>query len=243
MPQDWNRINEGAALTAASLNTRFSATVGELNALEELTVAPYALHREHLPSTALATATATIGSATNHTYDSTSEPYPGYGLAASWKVINTNGSLGTGTALLATFSTAVDLADTARFGGILVLANVHFILMEDANAAPTILGVYNGSCMFALQYQISGTWYTLARTERYASAASTLAGTGQLAVFKDIPIRTYLVYADVQGKGNEQVQAIRMVVSLNKPAALAGPIRARLRQGNLTAIALRAGTL
>jgi hypothetical protein len=241
MPQDWTRIEEGDAVTATSLNARFSATVGELNALEELTVAPYSLHREHLQTTAREVTTAEIAATTNHTYTSASEPYPGYGLSAGWKVVNTNGSAGTGTKLEALFTgSGINMKAS---GNILILANVHFILLEDANAAPTILGPFNGACMFAIQYRISGTWYTLPRSERYTSAATTLDGTGQLAVYKDVPIRTYLTYTDVAGKGSERVQGIRVVVSLLKPAIPAGPIRARLREGNLTAISLYAGSL
>jgi len=240
MPYDWTRLAEGDAITAVDLNAKFTAVRNELNALEDLSVAPLGLHRVHLPSTVLAAERVTINAAVNHRYDNTNEPYPGYGVNAGWKVVNTNGSAGTGLALMVTFSSPVNLADTATVGGILVLANVHVATME-----VTIVGsgtlTNQASLMLVLQYQISGTWYTLARSERFLSAMTDYDQTGQLAILKDAPIRTYLTYADVQGKGNEQVTAIRVATSLNMPGTIL--IDAYLREGNLTAIALRAGSL
>lgn len=239
MPYDWTRLVEGDAVTAVSLNARFSAVRNELNALENISVAPFGLHRAHLASTVLSAARATINAAVNHKYDSASEPYPGYGVDAGWRVVNTNGSAGTGTQLAVTFSSPVNLADTATVGGILILANVHVITMEHHIAGSGTI-TNSASLMLVLQYQISGAWYTLSRSERFLSAATDYDDTGQLAILKDAPIRTYLTYADVQGKGNEQVTAIRVATAVNSTGLL---VDAYLREGNLTAIALRAGSL
>ena len=239
MAYDWTRLTESTLLTADSLNDRFADVRNELNALESLAPMPRGLHREHLPSAVLAKGRAAIVSGTNHTYTSTSEPYPGYGIAgAGWRVINTNGSAGTGTALSITFSSPIDLSDTDLYGGILILANAHMVTMVDG----ATIGLFGAQAMFALQFQISGTWYMVNRSERFASADTNEARSSQLAVFKDIPIRTYLTSADVAGKGDEQVTAVRMVVSINKQP-LAGAVTLSLRQGAITALALRAGSL
>lgn len=239
MPYDWTRLTESTPLTANSLNDRFAAVRNELNALESLCVEPRALHREHLPTTVLEKGRAVINAATNHTYTNTSEAYPGYGLASGWRVINTNGSAGTGTPLSFTFASPVDLANTNLYGGILIMANVHMITMT---AAGSTASLFSGMAMFAIQYRISGTWYTLGRTERFFSPDTNQDRTSQLAVFKDVPIRTYLTYTDVAGKGNEQVTDIRMVTSINNPPATPAKTLA-LRQGQITALALRAGSL
>lgn len=239
MAYDWTRLREGDAITAASLNTPFAAVRSELNGLESLSVAPFGLHRAHLQSTVLAAERTLINPGSNHKYDSTSEPYPGYGVNAGWRVVNTNGSAGTGTQLTVPFTPAVNLASTTIVGGILILANVHVITMEYHVAGSGIL-TNQASLMLVIQYQISGTWYTLARSERFLSPATDYDNTGQLAILKDAPIRTYLTYADVQGKGNEQVTAIRVATSVNSTGLL---VDAYLREGNLTAIALRAGVL
>lgn len=241
MPYDWTRLTESTPLTANSLNDRFADVRNELNALESLCVAPRSMHREHLPTTVLDKGRAVINSATNHTYTNTTEQYPGYGLSTGWKVINTNGSLGTGTPLLVTFAPPLDLSDTTLYGGILVMANVHMITMTVSAGAGTA-GLFGAQAMFALQFQISGTWYTLARTERFVSPDTNAERTSQLAVFKDVPIRTYLTYADVTGKGDERVTDIRMVTSINNPVLSPNKTLA-LRQGQITALALRAGTL
>lgn len=238
MPYDWTRLTETTPITAGSLNLRFDGVRNEMNALEDLCVQPRALHRAHLPTSVLSKGRAEIISAVNHTYTDVSEPYPGYGLGVGWRVINTNGSLGTGTALSITLPTAVNLSQQARYGGILVLANVHAITLIGALGT---VGIYGASAMFAIQYQISGIWYTLGRTERFLSADTNEAGTSQLVLFKDVPIRTYIKYADVQGKGNETVTDIRMVTSINN--ASAGLKTLALRQGQITAIAVRAGTI
>lgn len=239
MPYDWTRLQEGDAITAASLNTPFAAVRGELNGLESLSVAPFGLHRDHLPSTVLAAERAVINPGSNHTYDSTSEPYPGYGVNAGWRVVNTNGSAGTGTQLAVAFAPAVNLANTSLVGGILVLANVHVITMEYHISGTGVL-TNQASLMLVIQYEISGTWYTLARSERFLSPATDYDDTGQLAILKDAPIRTYLTFADVQGKGDEQVTGIRVATSVNSTGLL---VDAYLREGNLTAIAVRAGVL
>ncbi len=238
MPYDWTRLTETTIINAASLNSRFDAVRNEMNALEDVCVQPRALHRTHLPTTVLSKGRAEIISPISHTYTNVAEPYPGYGLSAGWKVINTNGSLGTGTPLSITLSSAVNLSQQTRFGGILVLANVHAIAFTGAGVT---VGTYQASAMFAIQYQISGTWYTLGRSERFLSAETNADGTSQLALFKDVPIRTYIKYADVAGKGNETVTDIRMVTSINNVTA---PLKTlALRQGQITAIAIRAGTI
>lgn len=239
MAYDWTRLKEGDLITAASLNTPFAAVRGELNGLESLSVSPFGLHREHLPSTVLTAARASISPGSNHKYDSSNEPYPGYGVNAGWKVVNTNGSAGTGTPLTATFTSAVNLGNTALVDGILILANVHVITMEYHIAGTGVL-TNQASLMLVFQYQISGTWYTLGRSERFLSPATDYDDTGQLAILKDAPIRTYLTYADVQGKGNEQVTAVRVATAVNSTGLL---VDAYLREGNITAIALRAGDL
>lgn len=239
MAYDWTRLTESTPITANSLNDRFASVRNELNALEPLAPMPRGLHREHLPTTVRAKGRAAIVSSTNHTYTSVGEAYPGYGVAgAGWRVINTNGSAGTGTALSITFAAPVDLSDTDLYGGILVLANAHMITMT----ASSTIALFGAQAMFALQYEISGTWYMVNRSERFASADTNVSRASQLAVFKDIPIRTYITNADVAGKGNEQVTAIRMVTSINKQP-LDPTVTLALRQGAITALALRAGTL
>lgn len=238
MPYDWTRLTESTAITANSLNDRFTNVRNELNALESLSVAPRSLHREHLPTTVRAKGRAEIISATNHTYTSTAAPYPGYGIGTGWVVVNTNGGGGGGTALSITFAQPVNLADTDLYGGILVMANVHMITMTEGGGT---VGLFDASAMFAIQYRISGTWYTLGRTERFFSADTNEARTSQIAVFKDVPIRTYITYADVTGKGNEQVTDVRMVTSINNVTLAVKTLA--LRQGQITALALRAGSL
>lgn len=238
MAYDWTRLTEATTTTAASLNDRFGSVRMELNALESIAPMPRGLHRQHLQSTVRAKGRAVIQSNVNHLYTSTNEPYPGYGIGSSWRVINTNGSAGTGTALLITFASPVDLSDIDLYGGILVMANVHMITMT---VPASTIALFGAQAMFAIQYQISGTWYTLGRSERFASADTNQAGSSQLTVFKDIPIRTYITQADVAGKGNEQVTAVRMVTSINNTNVAVKTLA--LRQGQITALALRAGAL
>lgn len=239
MATNWVPIAEGELVDGNNLTAKFDDLEVELNALEETSVMPYALHREHLNTTIVAAQRAALGGTTNHTYDSTSEPYPGYGLATSWKVINANGSIGTGTPLSVTFSPGVDMSANAIVGGIVVLANVHLITIT---AATTLTRRY-AAAFFAIQYRVSGNWYTLARTERYVSPDINYNSSGQLAIFKDVPIRTLILPADVTGKGNEIVTDVRMVVSVERGTAAIGPVQVNLRQGALTAFAPRAGSL
>lgn len=239
MATDWVPIPEGQLVDGPNLTAKFNDLRVELNALEETSVMPYGLHKEHLASTIVAVQRAAIGGTTNHTYISTSEPYPGYGIGTSWKVINTNGSLGTGTPLSVTFSPGIDMSVNAIVGGIVVLANVHLITITGGSTLTRRFA----AAFFAIQYRVSGTWYTLARTERYVSPDINYNSTGQLAVFKDVPIRTLILPADVAGKGDEIVTDVRMVVSVEIGSVPIGPVQVNLRQGALTAFAPRAGSL
>lgn len=241
MPIDYVQIKEGDLVDGPTLTAKGDDIEVELNSLEETSVMPYGLHREHLQTTVVASERVALAGTTNHTYDSTNEPYPGYGVNTSWKVINTAGSGGGGTQLSVTFTSPVNMTvANAVAGGILVLANIHLITITTTGG---VLSRTYAAAFFAIQFQVSGTWYTLRRTERYVSADIDYNGSGQLAVFKDVPIRTLILPSDVTGKGNEIVTGIRAVVSVEKGSGLATPVTVALRQASLTAVALRAGSI
>jgi hypothetical protein len=242
MPIDYVQIKEGDLVDGPTLTARGDDIEIELNSLEETSVMPYGLHREHLQTTVVASERVALAGTTNHTYNSTNEPYPGYGVNTSWKVINTAGSGGGGTQLSVTFTSPVNMTvANAVAGGIVVLFNTHLITITTTGGS--VLSRSYAAAFFAIQFQVSGTWYTLRRTERYVSSDISHDGSQQLAVFKDVPIRTLILPSDVTGKGNEIVTGIRGVVSVEKGSAFATPVTVALRQASLTAIALRAGSI
>ena len=243
---DWEPIQEGDAITGASLADRLLVLQDRVNDLPRTAVQLRSLTRDHLPSTIIEAISAVIDPTLDHEYDDNSEPYPGWGTVPGWRVVNTDGSLGTGDKLEATFTDAIDLTDVNH--KILILANVALVkVYEDA------AGVISGDfyAVFAIQCQDSaGNWRHIHRTERYMDAEfwTDASGTSyQLVLWKDVPIRTLLDSDDssIVFSNLTNVKKVRVVISVVDCSAGYGAqlVKVFLRQGNLSAIAFRAGTL
>lgn len=232
----WDPLTEGDAFTGDSLWGRLSGVQNRINDLPSTSVEKQSFTNDHLPSVVSSIGHAVIDTNTDHTYNSVQEPYPGWNTVAGWRVINTNGSLGTGTKLEAALSDTVDISlDSNK---VLILGNVHLVNIQELTGTGNSTDYY---AVFAFQVQTDdAVWHHIARSERYANA-ETFGGTDQLVLWKDIPIRCLLTTDDLLSR----IIAVRMVISVcNAQALFALEVEeVSLQHGNLSVLAYRSGNL
>ena len=242
MPLTWTRIEEGDSLDNSSLNTKFQDVRTEINALEVSSVAPRALHQEHLPSAVVDSKTVMMGTNT-HTYKNI---YPGAPTAGTlttgttwtpgWALISEGG-----TDLKATLATGVDLTDS-KVAGCLIMANIQMSTMADVGGGAHAKNTY--LAFFHIQVEIDGTWRSIEESERYSNSEvrrPIAAPTAhQVNTYKDIPLRAYLT-ATTLGTGAGLVTGARVVVSCAAPGGTSIPIpqpEVTLQHSNLSIIGL-----
>lgn len=240
---EWVRIKEGELFTGDSLATRLAYAQTRINDLPSISVEKGSLSREHIPSTIIATAYASIEPTLTHSYNSIVDVYPGWNTALGWTVINTDGSSGSGTKLQVDFASPIDTSNPSL--RVLVLANVNLTEIEEITASVVSEEYF---AIFAIQVRKSGSvlWSHIARSERFANSemwtdASSADAEWQLKMWKDIPIRCLILPSD----GFGSIDAIRMVVSVaNTRATYASELaQVSLKEGNMSAIVFQTGVL
>jgi len=229
----WAPTQEGTLVSAASLNASFSAVSNYINDLPPTAIQKGSLTADHLPSLVIDTKSERIGqSGGAHTYTNV---YPGYNVDTignpGWAVIVDALS----NALDVSFSSNIDLT-TAGVRGILVLANIHATVGETPHSSNA--GSDEHLALFAIQIVDSGgAVHTIKKTERFLNS-ETADGTLWRAIRKDVAIRTLITSADFAGS----VSTVRVVVSVISSTGGGVSPKISLEQGNLTAVALRAGS-
>tara|TARA_R100001082_G_scaffold104280_1_gene75510 strand:+ start:7861 stop:8583 length:723 start_codon:yes stop_codon:yes gene_type:complete len=238
MTTNFSNIEEGEAITAASLNAKFTGVKDEINALDASSVQRNGMHHAHLPSMVTGTGTQTVGAAL-HVYTNNYEGMSGTTVLASgvrtgtgWAIVHD----GTDE-LTTTFSSNVELT-TDR--GVLVLANIHIWDIQDATGGVQSHLFY---AVFKIQvrYAITGVWMDIDRSERFVAAERrTVTGGAQEGPKKDLAIRTFITSDDV---GARTIDAVRLLVATSAAGVSSGiaDVEVTLYQGNISAIGLYAG--
>ena len=238
MPLNWTRLEEGDPLDNFDLDTKFSDVKSEINALESSSVAPRALHHDHLPSGVISATTTTLG-ITGHTYiniypGSGSDTMSSGGTAVGWRVISVGG-----LNLHAYLSTGVDLTDS-KVAGCLIMANIQMNTMADVDSSPHPRSDY--IALFKIQVLMDGSWQSIEESERYSASEvkSPVASptAHQVNTFKDISIRAFLS-ENTLGVSAGTVTAARVLVSVAKPV-MTNPSKPEvtLQHSNLTIIGM-----
>ena len=250
---NYDVLSEDEAVTAASLNDRFTEVQGGANALEQYAFAKGALGAQHLPAIADLLGTKTVGEDfTAGGFGSTVWSWPSSGL--------TTMSIG-GSSLEMTSSTdftafrlGMNEASGERYAGVLVLANVHFYHAQikfDVGGVST-LSDFPYAAVVGVQFRANSVWYTVERATRVCDArmAFNIKPTNDCRTLQDIPIATMITAADLSAASlpySTQITGIRIVVGGYTPynmSALPGNTQnVYLREGRLTALRVRASGL
>ena len=207
MTTNFSNIEEGEAITAASLNAKFTGVKDEINALDASSVQRNGMHHAHLPSMVTGTGTQTVGAAL-HVYTNNYEGMSGTTVLASgvrtgtgWAIVHD------GTNELTAAFSNVNL-DVDR--GVLVLANIHIWDIQDATGGVQSHLFY---AVFKLQVReaVLGTWVDVGKSERFVAAERrTVTGGAQEGPKKDLAIRTFISSDDVSAT---TVNGVRLLVA------------------------------
>ena len=267
MPYDWTGLAEGSALTADSLNSRFTSVKEEINDLPELSVQPYSLHSVHIGSPVAIKGKAAVG-ITTHNYRN---HYPGwdndsanssFGAAGrpygtGWNVIfdSSGAELAVNHTALATLSTSPNFA-------YVVMAN---ITMQDLRHKSTVANGASGNPDYGLfQYGVfkiqitsdGSSWVGIPVSERYAMAEtesgreaapsaydSATDAYNMVQVWKDIPLRLMLTRDRIRELGlTTEITGVRVVTSVSERHGIADEIKLVLGRSNISVFAIYCAT-
>lgn len=262
MPETgYTHIQPGTALTAASIGNRLANMRTAVNAVPASSIEPHSLTRQHLPSMIQGTpkqALLPIAIGSEHIYSSqaAAEPYPGWDTVTGWKVINDGGTT-VGANLLQVSGLGVTLSSNVS---IEVKCGIEVVDVEvwdySGGGAGARLGAVFANATrvwaaFAIQYSNDGaTWFHIASSEKYMGsqtanmAADAQADGGPTVAHQNRRQAMSLLIRSTHDGGAIEVNYVRMVVSCHR-GAFGGTdhCRVRLRNGQLSAIGLRHGTL
>jgi len=235
----WSPVQEGTAVSSASLNTAFSSLSGYVNDLPATAPQAGAFTSAHLPSVVLETKSVRMGPAGVGTKTYTNV-YGGYDDDTigdpGWAIVQDVDS--PVNPLSFDFSSSYTLG-AGGVRGALVLANIHVISSQSPGTANN--SQEEVMAVFAIQAKDSGgTWHTIAKTERYLNDETIATGGGNYewkVIRKDVAIRTLLTSSDIA-----TLAGVRVVVSVADNTAGATAPTITLQHGNLTAVVLRAGS-
>jgi len=236
-------LEDGDPATAASLNDQLLQLNNGVNALEDYSIEPGALRRDHLPAVAELLFTSSVGDGfTSHNW--AKEWNQDSDGTATWDII----ADGTGKDLSETgfAATVLGMDQANRFAGILVLLNNHFVISQAIEGAG-----FDPRAVIGIQVRQTGdvTWYTIQRATRICS----VRGAGALGItgnYQDIAQRLTITTDDLDriasikgGPGaTTSINGIRAVVAINSDLAFPGGI-VTLREGRMSAFRLRASGL
>jgi hypothetical protein len=229
---DFDGLEEGAAFTAASVNTPFTDARAAVNALETSAFADGGLHAYNLPSITAESATTALAPTAAHSYTNV---YPGYdtdtfppSAGTGWQVVNSGG-----TNLRASLPGSRSLSGADNIRAILVLANVEvFKVAADESQ--------NHQAAIALMYlDGSGTWRILPRTERFVGNANGDTGdvNDENKIWRDVAIRTLIRSSDLTEHGGS-IRGVQVVVSCNDSIVAWTSPSVSLWRGRITMIPL-----
>lgn len=258
MAVNFTRIAEGAAFTAASLNSRFTALKDHINALDPSDLQRYALGAEHVDDTVIGDPNSDIAGTIESQatgFRQYTNLYPGYNTDTyvdppTGGSGNTEWNLVTdGTRDAQLTWTRIGLTSSSNPAGLLVLANVERVMIN----MNTIGGVADRavSVAFALMYRDSSDdWNIIPRTERFISGeivtSSDGAGGGSVNWvygYHDVAIRCLITHVDAEIPQG-YIKGVQLVCALNRnsgvsPAAYSSAGYS-LRHFNLSVVPLRA---
>jgi len=208
---DIDLVDDQDALTAASLNSRFSTLRTGILALPEYAVKDRGLGPDHLPSLVIginASPGLTRRFDVTPPYTASPAAYPGWGVDADWAVVD-DGSGGTtinSGPLQITFDTIqLGMSNASRIGAMMVFYNLSLPIPSNTDRF-----------YFCLQYRDTGAaWRTIRNTEIVVNPGrmlNTINGTGATL---DIPFNTILREDEI----GEEFNGLRVAHTTATPAA------------------------
>tara|TARA_R110002051_G_scaffold129091_1_gene202826 strand:+ start:16327 stop:17121 length:795 start_codon:yes stop_codon:yes gene_type:complete len=255
----WTTLKEGDAISADSLNNKFESVKAEINDLQQGDIQPYALGQQHLPSMVLDAQSQVIaGAGTIHTYDNSSDVYPGFfnSTAApdNWTVLNDGSS-----DLKVNFSNTWSL-DNENVRGVLVMANIQVRIAKSQYTVYASTGIHP---IFIIQaVNSAGDTVSVQKSERFTSsevlnhvqAPASSSGTSwvaspaaglQRALYKDVAIRTFITSAELAAYASTElgISAVQVGCGLTSQFHSSGPTDVEMGIGRctLSAIVFKAG--
>jgi hypothetical protein len=229
------RIKDGDTIAAAQAQSRRSALVSRVNALQKEDIQPFSMDDRQLGSPVHWHDEVTLDG-TESTYTYSGSPYNGWATATGWDTI-----FSLSDDLRLNPPTPLNMSDIA---GILVFVDVELITITDEASPPVPQRQWEYMAMFCIQVLRGGSWQVIEKTERYVGAEGNhySTPTTQYGVYRNVPIRTFIKLSDLTGSGT--VTAVRACVACaNTHDAATNGLRVVLRHGRMSATALRAGLL
>lgn len=197
----YDPFRDGAAITAAEMQARFTALQGQLAALPNYALADKALRKEHLPSLIAIDPLLTMGDYSKVNTALTpnfTNTYPGFatslyagtgpGAGAGWRGVHTLAQiLFTGHQL--------GMVGSQRVQGYKLIANIELNKLY----VETFADSDNWTACFCWMYRAGGAWLVVPKTERVVTQLNDFGRRASGFQRMDIPLRSTLLSADVGG--------------------------------------------
>ena len=261
---DFAPLEEGDALTAASLNTPLAALEDAVNAIEIEAVQRRGLRREHVPSavetSGFSVQTVQIDNGTTAIYDNL---YPGFSTnthggdgpgvgGTGWVTISHGGeTLEARWTTNATDPNQVGAANGQRIAGLLVLVNVELVMArDDAKVGPAFAEAFLAAFAVGVKFTGDAQVYVLPESERFLCGQfnheQDAADRFAQEIWQDAALRVFITPDTILGAtngtnaggtvGTKEILEVYAMVSFKSLATMVGDPEVSLRHGEFTVI-------